>query len=108
LASLDQVDKAFRDAQVAQDAWGKNASLRKDVLTKAIHYFKDHKEDIMEILTLESGSTAVKSEFEFGMTVGIMETALTMVDKVGKFDEKTSMIPDKVNEYYRLPKGVIS
>ncbi len=77
-------------------------------MTKAINYFKDHKDDIMEILTLESGSTAVKANLEFDLTVGIMEESLSMITQVGKFDEKASMIPDKVNEFYRLPKGVIS
>lgn len=108
IASLNQVNEAFVVAKQAQTSWGKDAKLRKKVLTKALNYFKDNKEAIVEILTLESGSTAVKAELEFSLTTGIMESALTMVDKVGKFDEKTSIIPDKMNEYYRLPKGIIS
>ncbi|MFD1362860.1 aldehyde dehydrogenase family protein [Lentibacillus salinarum] len=108
IASLDQVNEAFDGAKEAQKAWGKDAALRKTVMTKAIQYFKDHKDDIMEILTLESGSTAVKANLEFDLTVGVMEESLTMVDQVGKFEEKTSVIPDKMNENYRLPKGVIS
>src|SRR5699024_2504105 len=102
------VDEAFKGAKKAQTAWGKDKRLRRKVLINAINYFKDNKEDIMEILTLESGSTAVKANLEFELTTGIMEAALTMVDKVGKFDEKTSIIPHKMNEYYRLPKGVVS
>lgn len=108
IVSLDQVNEAFDGAKNAQIAWGKDTELRKKVLTKAINYFKDNKEDIMEILTLESGSTAVKTNMEFDMTVGLMETALTMVNKVGKFEENTSIIPHKINENYRLPKGIIS
>ncbi|QKY70767.1 aldehyde dehydrogenase family protein [Lentibacillus sp. CBA3610] len=108
IASLDQVNEAFYGAREAQTAWGKNAALRKKVMEKAIQYFKNHKADIMEILTLESGSTTVKANLEFDLTTGVMEEALTMVDKIGKFEEKTSMIPDKINENYRLPKGVFS
>src|SRR5699024_1031222 len=108
VASLDQVDEAFKGAKKAQTAWGKDKRLRRKVLINAINYFKDNKEDIREILTLESGSTAVKANLEFDLTTGIMEAALTMVDKVGKFDEKTSIIPHKMNEYYRVPKGVVS
>lgn len=108
IASLDQVNNAFEGAQKAQHDWGKDARLRKNVLTNAINYFKDNKEDIMEILALESGSTSVKAHLEYDLTVGVMEASLTMVDKVGKFDEKISIIPHKVNEYYRLPKGIIS
>lgn len=108
IASLQQVDEAFEGAHKAQRTWGKNAKLRKEVLTKAVNYFKDYKADILEILTLESGSTSVKAHLEYDLTLGVMETSLTMVDKIGKFDEKTSIIPHKINEYYRLPKGVIA
>lgn len=108
IASLDQVNEAFDGAKKAQTSWGKDAELRKKVLTKAINYFKDNKEEIMEILTLESGSTAVKTNMELDLTVGLMETALTMVDKVGRFEVNTSIIPNKINENYRLPKGIIS
>ncbi|SFA94009.1 aldehyde dehydrogenase (NAD+) [Lentibacillus halodurans] len=108
LASLDQLHEAFDGAKQVQKAWSKDAQLRRDVLTKAIQYFNDHRDDILEILTLESGSTAVKANLEFDLTVGIMEESLTMIDQVGKFNEKPSMIPDKTNEFYRLPKGVIS
>lgn len=108
IASLKQLDAAFQAAAKAQKNWGKDQLLRKEVLTKAINYFKDHKADILEILTLESGSTSVKAHLEYDLTIGVMETSLTMVDKIGKFDEKTSIVPHKINEYYRLPKGVIS
>lgn len=108
MASTDQANEAFNGAERAQTTWGKDPAARKDVLQKAIQYFKDNKDDILEILTLESGSTAVKDELEFNLTVGLMEESLSMVDKVGKFEEKESIIPDKINENYRLPKGVIS
>ncbi|WP_100012712.1 aldehyde dehydrogenase family protein [Lentibacillus sediminis] len=108
IASLEQVNEAFNGSKEAQKDWGKNAALRKKVMTNAIKYFKDHKDDIMEILTLESGSTAIKANLEFDLTAGVMEEALTLVDHIGKFEEKTSIIPDKMNENYRLPKGVIS
>src|SRR5699024_1695113 len=80
----------------------------KIVMKQATEYFKNNKETIMELLTLESGSTQVKAGLELDLTIGIMEEAVDLVDKIGKFDEKESIIPDKVNEYYRLPKGVFS
>src|SRR5690625_6031778 len=70
--------------------------MRKSIMTKAIQYFEDNKNDILEILTLESGSTAVKANLEFDLTTGLMEESLKMVDKVGKFEEKPSIIPDKI------------
>ncbi|UJL45337.1 aldehyde dehydrogenase family protein [Virgibacillus sp. NKC19-16] len=108
IASLDQINEAFDGAKNAQTNWGKDAALRQEVMENAVDYFKENKEDILEILTLESGSTAVKANLEFDLTIGLMEEASTMVNKVGKFEEKSSIIPGKMNENYRLPKGVIS
>lgn len=107
-ASEDQAAEAFNSAQKAQSAWGKDPERRTAVIQKAIDYFKEHKAEIKDILTLDSGSTEVKAELEANLTIGLMEESLTIVDSIGKFEEKESMIPDKVNENYRLPKGVIS
>ena len=96
IASVDQVNEAFNGAKKAQKDWSKNAEMRKSIMTKAIQYFEDNKNDILEMLTLESGSTAVKANLEFDLTTGLMEESLKMVDKVGKFEEKPSIIPDKI------------
>src|SRR5699024_4702394 len=37
-----------------------------------------------------------------------MEEAVDLGDKFSKVDETESMIPDNMNEYYRLPKCVFS
>ena len=108
LASLAQVNEAFKGAKDAQKTWGNDFKNRKQVMTQAVEYFKENKEAISELLTVESGSTQVKSKLELNLTIGIMEEAIDMVDKVGKFEEKESIIPDKINEFYRLPKGVFS
>lgn len=108
LASLDQINEAFSGAKDAQKTWGKDSVNRKKVMVSALNYFKENKDAITELLTLESGSTQVKAKLEIDLTMGIMAEAIDMVDKVGKFDEKDSIIPDKVNEFYRLPKGVFS
>ncbi len=108
LASMDQLNEAFAGARSAQKSWGQDTENRKQVMKGALEYFKDNKETIMELLTLESGSTQVKAALELDLTIGIMEEAVDLVDEIGKFDEKDSIIPDKVNEFYRLPKGVFS
>lgn len=108
LASLDQINEAFAGAKAAQKMWGKDAAKRKQVMTSALEYFQDNQTEISELLTLESGSTQVKAKLEVDLTIGIMTEAIEMVDEIGKFDEKESIIPDKINEFYRLPKGVFS
>ncbi len=108
IASFDQLNEAFEGAKEAQSSWGQDADLRKKVMTNALSYFKENKEALMEMLTLESGSTQVKANLELDLTIGLMEESIKMVDEIGKFEEKPSLIPNKVNENYRLPKGVIS
>ncbi|MYL56995.1 aldehyde dehydrogenase family protein [Virgibacillus halodenitrificans] len=108
IASFDQLNEAFEGAKEAQSSWGQDADLRKKVMTNALSYFKENKEALMEMLTLESGSTQVKANLELDLTIGLMEESIKMVDEIGKFEEKPSIIPNKVNENYRLPKGVIS
>src|SRR5690625_1105059 len=108
LASINQVNEAFTGARNVQKSWGHDSENRKAVMKQAVEYFKNNKEAIMELLTLESDNKQVKGKLELELTIDIMEEAVDLVDKIGKFDEKESIIPDKMNEYYRLPKGVFS
>lgn len=108
IASKKQVEEAFKGAKKAQKTWGKDNNLRKDVIEKAIKYFNDNKEEIIQLLIAESGSTVIKSEIEFLSTVAVLNESLSMVDKIGKTNEGASFIPGKINESHRLPLGVIS
>lgn len=108
IASKKQVEEAFKGAKKAQKAWGKDNNFRKDVIEKAIKYFNDNKEEIIQLLIAESGSTVIKSELEFSSTVAVLNESLSMVDKIGKTNEGASIIPGKINESHRLPLGVIS
>lgn len=108
IASKKQVEEAFKGAKKAQKTWGKDNDLRKDVIEKAIKYFNDNKEEIIQLLIAESGSTVIKSEIEFSSTIAVLNESLSMVDKIGKTNEGASFIPGKINESHRLPLGVIS
>ena len=108
IASKAQVEEAYIGAKKAQISWAKDNNFRKEVIEKTIKYFLDNKDSIMELLIAESGSTVIKSEIEFGSTIGVLSEALKMVDKIGKTNESTSFLPGKVNESYRLPLGIIS
>lgn len=82
IASLDQVNEAFETAKKAQKSWRNDAAHRKEVMTNVLEYFKENKETIMEILTLESESTQVKANLEFDLTVGLMAESIKMVDEI--------------------------
>src|SRR5690625_710568 len=62
LASINQVNEAFTGARNVQKSWGHDSENRKAVMKQAVEYFKNNKEAIMELLTLESGSTQVKAD----------------------------------------------
>src|SRR5699024_3778592 len=86
LAAINQVNEAFTGARNVQKTWGHDSENRKAVMKQAVEYFTNNKEAIMELLTLESGSTQVKAGLELDLTIGIMEEAVDLVDKIGKFD----------------------
>ena len=71
LASINQVNEAFSGARNVQKSWGQDSENRKIVMKQATEYFKNNKETIMELLTLESGSTQVKAGLELDLTIGI-------------------------------------
>ncbi|GEL03673.1 aldehyde dehydrogenase family protein [Rummeliibacillus stabekisii] len=108
LASKNQVEEAFDNAKKAQKEWAKDSQKRRDVMEKAIQYYKDNKDDIIDLLVIESGSSVLKSNIEYNNTVAVMEESLKMVDKLGQVTETPSIIENKVNYSYRLPLGVIS
>lgn len=108
LASLPQVEEVFHIAHASYRAWAKNAELRRDVMTKAIAYFEEHREEIIELLIIESGSSFIKASVEIANTIAVLKEALTMVDRVPEVRTEPSVIPGKINEMHRLPLGVVS
>src|SRR5690625_929086 len=103
IASVDQVNDAFNGAKKAHKDWSKNAELRKSIMTKAIQYFEDNKNDLLDMFMLESGSTADTANHDFDLTTDLLQESLKMVDKVGKFEEKPSIIPDKIGTEGQVP-----
>ncbi|MFS0781183.1 aldehyde dehydrogenase family protein [Bacillus sp. 1P06AnD] len=109
LASKKQLEEAFETAKQAQKEWGKTpADTRRQIMLKAAGFLKEHRDEIIGILSHENGGTLIKVSFEFDLTIGIMEEAAKMADEVNKMNEVPSSMEDKVNHVYRLPLGVIS
>ncbi|MCM3567062.1 aldehyde dehydrogenase family protein [Neobacillus mesonae] len=108
IASKAQLESAFEAANKAQKEWAKDPGLRKSVIEKVIAYFKEHQQEIVEVLVTESGSSVLKSNVEVSFSIADLEESLKMIDQVGKSATVDSVIPGKVNKVYRLPLGVIS
>ncbi|AEH48855.1 aldehyde dehydrogenase family protein [Parageobacillus thermoglucosidasius] len=109
LATKEQTQKAFEAAYQAQKKWAKTpVEERKAIIRKALEYFKENKEAILEALAVETGSTYVKAEIEYQSTLAELAEAEKMTEEIYAYREVPSPIEGKTNRIYRLPLGVIS
>lgn len=109
LANKGQIKEAFEAAKEAQKEWKKTtADERREILTKALNYLKENKEEIVQLITRETGGTRLKAEVEFGFGVGDIVDTIPMVDEIYQPKDYTSGTPNKLNRVYRLPLGVIT
>nr|WP_245202389.1 aldehyde dehydrogenase family protein [Jeotgalicoccus pinnipedialis] len=108
IASKEQTERAIEGAKIAQQEWAKLPRTRKKVMKNAYKLFNKNKNDIIDCLIKETGSTFIKAEVEFRMSMMILKESIKMVDNIGFVEEKAGLIPTKTNKIYRKPKGVIS
>lgn len=108
-ASKQQVEEAYKSAEASHLEWGKNAALRKDVFQKAAAFFEAHKEEILHLLAVETGSAPFKAELEYNITMGAFEAYGGIIDRAyEKWNPEQELMPGKTNEIHRLPLGVVS
>ena len=105
--SKKDIDEAYRAAKKAQPAWEKVPAYQKiALLEKAARLFTERKEELIQMLIDESGSTRLKAGISVDSCVGdILEAAkypMMMRDEIF-----ASPIPDKENRAYYFPEGVV-
>ncbi len=109
LATNKQLEDAFDIAQRAQKEWAKStAEDRKAVLQKARAYLQENRDDIIMMISRETGGTIIKATIELEQTIAILDEAMTYTGELGGVKEVPSDIEGKINKIYRLPLGVIS
>lgn len=107
LANSEDLDKAYRAAEAAQHEWAARApSERSAVLLRAVSIFDEHKEEIIDWLIRESGSTRLKAMVEWGSARAITQEAASMPARAHGYT-MASDIPGKENLVYRRPLGVV-
>ncbi|WP_206197405.1 aldehyde dehydrogenase family protein [Peribacillus frigoritolerans] len=106
-ADEGDLDRAYLAAEQAQKEWAATLPQEKQtVLDKVAHALTERKEEIIDMLVHESGSTKVKAEVEWAATLRIVKEASTFPYRMeGKILPST--IPGKENRIYRTAKGVI-
>lgn len=107
LANKDDMEQAFvaaRDAQIGWAAMGPSA--RAAVLLKAVAIFDQRREEIIDWLIKESGSTRIKAQIEWGAARGITLEAASFPSRVQGCILPND-IPGKESRVYRKPIGVV-
>jgi len=107
LASLTDLDEAYRSAASAQKIWAAvNPFEQRAILEKAITYVEQNEADITDIIIQELGGTRLKAFFEIGLVKNIIKEAATYpLRMTGEI--LPSAVDGKENRLYRVPAGVV-
>lgn len=106
-ANSQDIDEAYQSASVAHRSWSQAMpSVRREVLFKATEILKRRKDEIIELLIRETGSTAVKAEIEWNLVYqGTLEASTYPFRMTGEIIPTS--IPGKEGMVFRKPIGVI-
>ncbi|GGM36064.1 aldehyde dehydrogenase [Paraliobacillus quinghaiensis] len=106
-ADASDVKKAYQAAESAQLDWEQTAPARKQTyLHNLLDLFERRKEEIIDWLVTESGSTKIKASVEYDICYEVIKEAHSLPTRMtGSI--LPSNTPGKENFVYRNPKGVI-
>ncbi|MER2064375.1 MAG: aldehyde dehydrogenase family protein, partial [Alkalibacterium sp.] len=106
-ASLEDLNDAYESAKRHQKEWAEtNPFQRAAIIKKAIKIMEDRKEEIVDMLIKDAGSTVAKAELELDITLAVMSLATEFPFRMETIVNQ-SMIPGKKNHLIRKPLGVV-
>ena len=106
-ATAADLDEAYQAAAQAQVDWAKTTpATRSALLQRVVTIFDQRKEEIIDWLIRESGSTRLKATIEWGSARAITQEAASMAYR-SQGATLSSDIPGKENLVYRRPLGVV-
>src|SRR5277367_2564941 len=107
LASLADLDEAYRSAAAAQKIWaGVNPFEKRTILEKAIAWIEQNEADITDIIIDELGGTHLKAFIEIMLVKSFIKEASTYpLRMTGEILPST--VDGKENRLYRVPAGVV-
>ncbi|MEN1966682.1 aldehyde dehydrogenase family protein [Lentibacillus sp. N15] len=109
IASLDQMKEAYKVAEMCQKDWAHSSvEQRKEIFRKAAEFLQNNKDEIIQIVSRETGGTLLKAELELNLTIDVLQETFAYMDAGEEIKEVESSIEGKVNRIYRQPLGVIS
>ncbi len=106
-ANADDVDTAYRAAAKAQPGWAaRPPAERAKIIERAADIAEARRDEILNWIINESGSTRIKAGLELQNAIAMMRSAATFPLRVeGKI--VATNIPGKESRVYRAPLGVI-
>ncbi len=107
VATVDEVDQAYRAAERAQKEWAQvNPYTRRLVFERALRIVEEREKEITETIIEELGGTRVKAGFEIALTKDMLREAMQLALRAeGRL--LPSPVDGKENRLYRLPVGVV-
>jgi acyl-CoA reductase-like NAD-dependent aldehyde dehydrogenase len=108
LADQKDLDDAFEAAARAQPDWARTLPAeRAAVLRRAAAIMEARRGEIVEWLIRESGSTRIKSGFEWELTHAMTLEAASFPSRMEGETMTSTNIPGKESRVYRQPVGVV-
>ncbi|MFD4607964.1 MULTISPECIES: aldehyde dehydrogenase family protein [unclassified Streptomyces] len=107
IATVDEVDQAYRAAARAQKEWAAtNAYARRTVFEKALRLVEEREPEITDVIIAELGGTRLKAAFELHLAKEFLRESIHLALRPeGKI--LPSPVDGKENRLYRVPVGVV-
>ncbi|MFJ3719955.1 aldehyde dehydrogenase family protein [Streptomyces sp. NPDC090057] len=107
VATVDEVDLAYRSAARAQKQWAAtNPYARRTVFERALRLIEDREQEIADLIIAELGGTRVKAGFELHLVKEFLREAVHLALRPeGRI--LPSPADGKENRVYRVPVGVV-
>ncbi|MBV6699471.1 aldehyde dehydrogenase family protein [Kitasatospora aureofaciens] len=107
VATVEQVDQAYRAAARAQKEWAAtNPYTRRLVFERALRIIEEREQEITRAIMAELGGTALKAGFELALTKDMLREAMQL-SLLAEGRLLPSPVDGKENRLYRLPVGVV-
>jgi aldehyde dehydrogenase (NAD+) len=107
VATVAEVDEAYRAAERAQRTWAAtNPYARRLVFERALRLLEEREEEITQAIITELGGTRLKAGFELALSKDMLREAMQLSLRAeGRI--LPSPVDGKENRLYRLPVGVV-
>ncbi|WP_369186118.1 aldehyde dehydrogenase family protein [Streptomyces sp. R08] len=107
IATVDEVDEAYKAAARAQKMWGAtNPYARRAVFEKALRLIEEREQEIAEVIIAELGGTHLKAGFELHLAKEFLREAIHLALRPqGRIIP--SPVDGKENRVYSVPVGVV-